>query len=60
MHLAAKYGQIPFLELLIEYGGDINGVNDSRKTPLGCAMDAKKKNVISYLQSKNAREKWNS
>ena len=30
IHLAAQYNQIPFLEVLIEYGGDINAVNDDR------------------------------
>lgn len=38
MHLAAQYNSVPFLELLLEYGGDINGVNDNRETPLGLAI----------------------
>lgn len=30
MHLAAQYNQPAFLNLLLEYGGDIDAVNDDR------------------------------
>ena len=61
MHIAAKHGSIPFMELLLEYGADINAVNDDRMTPLGCALKSKKKSngAIEFLRSKNANEKWN-
>lgn len=46
MHIVARYGNIDFLKLLLEYGADINGVNDDKKTPLGCAIETKQKAAI--------------
>lgn len=60
MHLAAQFNQVPFLELLVEYGADIDAVNDERETPLGTAIKYKRTEAINYLRSKGASEKWNS
>lgn len=42
MHIAARHGQLSYLELLVKYGGDVNAVNDDKMTPLGCAVAKKK------------------
>lgn len=60
MHIVARYGNVEFMKLLVEFGGDINGVNDDKMTPLGCAIASKQKPAIEFLKSKNAQEKWNS
>ena len=38
------------MKLLIEYGGDINGINDKRETPLGMAIKHKREEAIKFLK----------
>jgi hypothetical protein len=42
------------MKLLVEYGGDLNAVNDEKMTPLGCAIKNKQHTAIAYLKSQNA------
>ena len=59
MHLAAQYGNLPFVKLLLAYGADINAVNDNRETPLGCALLKKRVEVATFLKENKGQEKWN-
>lgn len=58
MHLAAKYGCLPFVRLLVEYGGDYDAVDNNKKTPLNYAVEEKNSEVASYLQSLGAKSDW--
>lgn len=46
--------------MLVEYGCDINAVNNDKMTPLGLAKSLKKAGIVDFLESKNASDKWNA
>lgn len=66
MHIAAEYGSVKILELLIQYKGDVNAVysfisqvNDDKLMPLNLAIKNKKEEAIAFLKQHKALEKWN-
>jgi ankyrin repeat protein len=58
LHIAAKYGCKPFVELLVEYGGDYDAVDNNKKTPLNYAVEGRHGAVTEYLRSKGAKSDW--
>jgi ankyrin repeat protein len=65
LHLAAKYGILEFVKLLVEAGADINAVDKKKKTPLKYAEEKISKGVhfqeiIKYLKSKGGVVEWNA
>lgn len=65
LHLAAKYGILEFVKLLVEAGADINAVDKKKKTPLKYAEEKVSKGVhfqeiVKYLKSKGGVVEWNA
>lgn len=58
LHIAAKYGCLPFVKLLVEFGGDYDAVDNHRKTPLNYAEEGKHAAVGEYLRSLGAKFDW--
>lgn len=57
---AVKTGQLPLVKLIIEHGGDINGVNTANATALHTAISElrhrpEQKEILEYLLAQNPR-----
>lgn len=55
-HIAARYGAVATLELLVQYGGDMNLKNYEGKTPLGMARMFGQKRVVQHIAHLFAQE----
>jgi len=49
MHYIAKSGHRDCIEIVLEFGGDINVMNNFKKTPLHCACQKKKDSTVLAL-----------
>ena len=54
-HIAAKYGQMKMVRMLIKHQGDINSTNIYGQSPLHLAFDNRHEGVVKYLIRKGAR-----
>jgi 26S proteasome non-ATPase regulatory subunit 10 len=54
LHWAAMYGQQEVCELLIEYGADVNSVDDLGLSPLRWAVDGSEAGVVRLLLDRGA------
>lgn len=54
IHVAAMGNNVAILDVLLEAGSPINGVDDERRTPLRWAMDGGRNEFVHFLFSKGA------
>ncbi len=52
--LAAYHGHAPLVSLLVQYGADVNRLNDRRQSPLAGAVFKNEREVIQALLKGNA------
>lgn len=57
IHAAASWNQPELIELLCEYGADINATTANQETPLELATDDQTRQVINTLQQNEARKR---
>lgn len=50
LHVAAVWGRINVVKMLIEYGGDVFSLDDDGKTPLDYADEQNHSSVAKYLK----------
>ncbi|RLN95824.1 hypothetical protein BBJ28_00000721 [Nothophytophthora sp. Chile5] len=55
-HIAASHGAVATLQLLVEYGGDLNLKNYDGKTPLGMARMSDQPAIVQYIADGFAHE----
>lgn len=62
IHKAAKYGIYDFVELLAEYGADINAVDKKKKMPLNYVENRVEEpefeKICTFLRSNGAENDW--
>ncbi|CAD5210060.1 unnamed protein product [Bursaphelenchus xylophilus] len=57
IHAAASWSQPEIIEMLVDYGADINAKTANDETPLDLATDDQTKQVIQQLQQSEAKKK---
>lgn len=55
-HIAARYGALATLELLVQYGGDMNLKNYDGRTPLGMARMYDQQRIVQHIVHAFAQE----
>ncbi|KAI1081518.1 ankyrin repeat-containing domain protein [Whalleya microplaca] len=54
IHIAAMGNELAVLDILLEVGSPVNGLDDEQRTPLRWAMDGRKNEFVHFLLNKGA------